>query len=242
MKDNIIQSLWVGPELGNMETLCIRSYLANGHDFHLYTFDEVRNIPEGTVVKNANDILPKEKIYRDAFGGFVNLSNQFRYTLLYKLGGWWVDMDTVCLKKFDFTQDFVFSSEFSEPTGRFMVNTTFIKSKAGAKFLSDCLDYIEIRGHENIHWGELGVNLISRMIFRNNLGEYIMLPESFCPVSPYQTKLFIHDTNYVLPEGAYAIHWWHEIWKRNNYDKNGEFPKYSLYEKMKSLYLAQPNH
>ena len=236
MKNQLIQSLWVGEALSPMETLCIRSFLANGHAFHLYVYDHVENIPEQTIVRDANEILPKEEIYMDAFGGYVNLSNQFRYTMLYKIGGWWVDMDTVCLKPFDFEEEFVFSSETSDPFNRCLVNTTYIKSPPGAKFLKDCLDFLAYRGHENIHWGELGVNLISRMIFRNGLGKFVRLPSFFCPVSGYRLNRLIGASDEEIPESAYAIHWWHELWRRGKIDKSGQFPETSWYERLKRKY------
>lgn len=237
----IIQSFWVGPRLGPMEVLCIHSYLENGHDFHLYTYEEVQNVPKGTIIKDANKIIRRNEIYVDAFGGYVNLSNQFRYTLLYKIGGWWVDMDTVCLKPFDFEEEYIFSSETSDPYKRYLVNTTYIKSQPGAKFLKDCLDFLNARGHENIHWGELGVNLISRMIFRNGLGKYVKPPVYFCPVSPYHVKGLISNTNYALPDAAYALHWWNEIWRRMGLDKNNSFPVNSIYEKMKREFKVPSN-
>lgn len=232
-KDNlIIQSFWFGTRLGPMEIMCIRSYLYHGHQFHLYVFNEVENIPPGTVVKDAADILSEGDIYKDSFGGYVNLSNLFRYTLLLKKGGWWVDMDTVCLKPFNFSQKYVFSSESSDPYNRYMVNTTFIKSEAGAGFLHDCLAFLEQRGTAHIHWGELGVNLISRMIFRNQLQEYICPSHYFCPVSAYQVRSFVEAGSPALP-GSYAIHWWNEIWRKLEIDKDGKFDDSSLYEILK---------
>ena len=63
----VIQSLWVGDRLRTMERLCISSYLRNGHDFHLYTYNPVEGIPDGTVVKDANEVMP-------------NIVDQFRFT------------------------------------------------------------------------------------------------------------------------------------------------------------------
>jgi mannosyltransferase OCH1-like enzyme len=220
-----------------MEILCINSYLANGHEFHLYTYSDIANVPNGTIVKDAGSIIPEKDIYVDCFGGYVNLANQFRFTLLFKLGGWWVDMDSVCLKPFDFKEDFVFSSEMTNDYERhYTINNTFIKSKPGAKFLKDCLDFLSIRGHEYIHWGELGITLLSRMIFRNRLEQFIKYPEYFCPVSYHNFNHLIGNSSYVLPEISYALHWWNEMWRRKGIDKNAKFPEKSLYETLKSKY------
>jgi len=235
--NNPIQSLWIGTELSPMEILCIKSYLANGHVFHLYTYHNLSGIPKGTVVKDANSIIPEKDIYIDRFGSYAHIADQFRFTLLYKIGGWWVDMDTVCLKHFDFEDDFVFSSERCDSLKqRCKVNNTYIKSEPCAKFLKDCLDFISVRGHEHIHWGELGVSLFSRMIFRNKMEQYIKSPDYFCPVSYYEFDVFIEDKPYVIPETSCALHWWNYFWSRDNVDKNSAFPKKSLYEVMKEKY------
>jgi len=110
--NRIIQGLWVGTELSVMEQLSIASFLNNNHQYHLYTYNEVRNVPAGTCIKDGNEILAASSIFqykdRKSYAGF---SNYFRYKLLFEKGGWWADMDMVCLRPFDFTDEYVFSSE-----------------------------------------------------------------------------------------------------------------------------------
>ena len=48
MNKPIIQSLWIGKELSVLEQLCICSFLKNGHNFHLYTYEKINNVPDGT--------------------------------------------------------------------------------------------------------------------------------------------------------------------------------------------------
>ena len=45
----IIQGLWVGPELSVMEQLSVSSFLRHGHQYHLYVYDDVKNVPAGTL-------------------------------------------------------------------------------------------------------------------------------------------------------------------------------------------------
>jgi len=90
-----IQGPWIGPELSLMEQLSISSFLQNGHDYHLYVYDEVKNIPAGTVIRNANEILPAAGMFqykhRPSYAGFAS---HFRYKLLLERGGWWADHST----------------------------------------------------------------------------------------------------------------------------------------------------
>jgi hypothetical protein len=105
----VIQSLWVGGRLSTMEQLCIRSFQAHGHEFVLYVYEATEGVPPGTVVMDANTIIPASRIftYREhqTYAGFANF---FRYKLLLERGGWFVDADMVCLRPFGFDDDYVF--------------------------------------------------------------------------------------------------------------------------------------
>lgn len=106
----IFQSLWIGERLSTLERLCLYSFIYHGHKFHLYTYDEVREVPEGVLVKDANRILPRDKIFKyknhDSYAGFADL---FRYKMLLENGGYWVDMDMVCLRPFTEQAPYLFS-------------------------------------------------------------------------------------------------------------------------------------
>src|SRR6478736_5289132 len=110
--DRIIQGLWIGEELSAMERMCIHSFLSHGHEFHLFVYANVENIPAGTIVKDGEEILSASSIfrYRDN-GSYAGFSNFFRYELLWQRGGWWVDLDTICLRPFRFEDEYVIGSE-----------------------------------------------------------------------------------------------------------------------------------
>ena len=73
---DLIQSLWIGPRLTTMEQLTIRSFLEHGHEFRLYVYDRVDGVPEGTVVCDGNEVLPRSRIFtyreHDSVSGFSN--------------------------------------------------------------------------------------------------------------------------------------------------------------------------
>src|SRR4051812_44012710 len=96
-----------------MEQLAIRSFLHHGHEFRLYTYQPVENLPPGTVELDAAEILPASAIFESAsHKTFAGFSNFFRYKLLLEKGGWWVDSDVVCLVPFDFPTPYVFAQEY----------------------------------------------------------------------------------------------------------------------------------
>ncbi|WP_353572791.1 glycosyltransferase [Candidatus Albibeggiatoa sp. nov. BB20] len=135
----IIQSLWIGDALSPMEQLCISSFLKNGHSFHLYTYDTVKNIPKDTIVMDANEIIPRNKIFKykmyDSYAGFANM---FRYKLLLEKGGYWVDSDIVCLQPFEQKQAYVLASAKRKKGGLKATNCVMGVSSAGSELMEYC--------------------------------------------------------------------------------------------------------
>lgn len=97
MNIKTVTSLWVGDELPLMSMLCIKSFLDHGHAFQLFTYQHYDNIPEGTLVRDAREILPEETIFRDSHNSLAPFSDWFRMKFLSLEGGFWVDMDVICL-------------------------------------------------------------------------------------------------------------------------------------------------
>ena len=121
----LVQSLWVGNDLSLLEIYSIRSFLKLGYKFHLYIYDPIKNIPKGVVIKDANEIMPRKLIFtlKDAYLPFSDI---FRYKMLYEKGNYWVDVDLIALRKFDFKEPFVFSSERTIQKGAYRLKQKFI--------------------------------------------------------------------------------------------------------------------
>lgn len=98
MNDNIISGLWIGPRLSRFEHNSIKSYLKQGYQYNLYTYDKVENIPEGTNILDANEILDKKYFFHYE-GLIAPFSDLFRYKLLYDKGGVWSDCDIICVRR-----------------------------------------------------------------------------------------------------------------------------------------------
>ena len=124
---DIIQSMWIGGELSNMEQLSAKSFIDHGHTYHLYTYGNVENIPEGVVVKDGNEILPESEIFRYTNGSVSAFSNMFRFALLYKKGGYWADTDFICVSNKKFKEPYVITSEPSLDYNHNVITSSFIK-------------------------------------------------------------------------------------------------------------------
>jgi mannosyltransferase OCH1-like enzyme len=237
-ENKIIQGLWIGNELSIMEQLCVSSFLRNGHEFHLYVYDEPLNIPAGTTIKDGNEILPADRIfkYRD-YPSYAGFSNFFRYKLLLDRGGWWADMDLVCIKPFDFAAPYVFSSEISK--GEEVINCGAIKSPRGSPLMEYAWGVCQTKKPEELVWGETGPRLLGEAVRRYALEEFKKAYQTFCPIGYSDWETIITPAEIDLPEDVYAIHLWNEMWRHWGKDKNAQYPADCLYERLKKEYLVE---
>ncbi len=92
-----VYALWIGGEMPVLEQLSIHCYLHQGVDLHLFTYHHDGNIPEGTTLRDAREIIPEEYIFQDSSGRYELFTDWFRYTFLHMYGGVWTQLDMLCL-------------------------------------------------------------------------------------------------------------------------------------------------
>lgn len=238
-ENKVIQGLWIGPELSVMERLSIASFLGNGHEYHLYVYDDVRNVPGDAVVKDGSEILPASMIFQyKKQKSFSAFSNFFRYKLLLERGGWWADSDMVCLKRFDFSNEYVFSSEMAN--GEDFINCGVIKAPRGSPAMAYAWDICRAKKPETLAWGEVGPRLMSESIKRLSLEGFVMPPRIFCPFGYEEWDAVLNPNKiWSFDSDACAIHLWNEMWRRNERDKNQSYHPDCLYEQLKRRYLGE---
>lgn len=243
---DIIQSLWIGDSLSKLEQVCIKSFIDNGHKFHLYTYGPVKNIPEGVTVKDGNEILHESEIFRYKNGSVSAFSNLFRFTMLYKKGGYWVDTDVICVKPFRYTTDFVISSEPNNFYTDKIINAGVLKFKKGS---IEALEGINIQRKNkeqilsgNIQWGS-GPSCVKQIVNKFNLHEYVLPWTAICtclwsdfnslinPYGNFNSKIIKSPEQF--PTEMVGIHLWNELFRRNNINKNDTFHPDSLIEHFK---------
>jgi mannosyltransferase OCH1-like enzyme len=196
-----------------------------------------KNIPGGTVIKDANEILPAASIFQyqssPSYAGFANF---FRYKLILERGGWWADTDMVCLKPFDFCEQYVFSSEISE--GCEVVTSGIFKSPAGSEVMAHAWGVCQTKDPKQLVWGETGPKLMGEAVRRLALEKYTKPSHVFCPLAfPEWHKVLEPDYGIEFDESTYAIHLWNEKWRAAGQDKNGQYDESCLYEQLKRRYL-----
>ncbi len=237
-----VQSLWIGERLGTIQRLSIQSFLAQGNEFHLYTYDNVANVPAGTTLCDASSILPDSEVfqYQTGFGrgSYSAFSNLFRYRLLFGHGGWWVDTDVVCLQPMPRAPEYVFATELSPqriPTAA----ACAIRSPCGAEYLRYCLEVCEAVDRATLQWGQIGPALMDDAIWRFGLERYLAPVHQFNPVNYFDFDDFTDPGfDFTRLAGSIGVHLWHQMWSGQGVDPDGEMPGDSLFGMLRDRYLG----
>lgn len=285
--NRIVQSFWYSQNpnqntITPIEILCIASYLHHQHEFHLYTYtpndasminlqENLKNSPyfQNLYIKDAREIMGEEKIFFDDRGqiGIAAFSDLFRFSMLEQKGGWWVDMDTICLQPINFAQPYVFATERKNDKKEGSA-TCIIKAPKNSPFLKELLtqaNHIIQEDRESVkrmqktlsfkikllfkpklkqkinknHWGIIGPLFLERMLdTHQNMQQYIVPAEYFCHINFWEPQHFI-DPNFTLPQNKtiYTLHVWNAMWENFTMDKN-TFPKGSLLQKLQDQFLC----
>lgn len=95
----VVSGFWESEHLSPIAELCMRSYMDHGHRFQLYSYQKIKNLPEGVESCDANDLLPEQShpAAQDQHGSLMVERLRARY--LASRGGFWAELDTVCLRK-----------------------------------------------------------------------------------------------------------------------------------------------
>lgn len=229
---DVVSSLWVG-SLSPLEHLCMRSFLKQGHPVHLYSYDFLTG-PEGVEMKDADDILPRASISR--FQNLANFSDFFRYTLLMKRGGWWVDLDVFCLRPFVFSEPYVFASQLVVQRTNDEITSCVIKAPQRSPLLLWCLEKVSQMNTKQNAWSAIGPALLLEGHRKFGLQSAVQPHRRFCPLHYFEAPANVYgpgSDQHRFASDTLAVHLWHEESRRGKIDKYGRHPG-SLYERLQA--------
>ncbi len=237
-QDKVANSLWIGDELSPQHVISINSFIQNGFKYNLYTYDGVKNIPSGVNVLDGNVILPESKIwyYNTGFnkGSPSGFSNQFRFTLLNTLGGLWVDTDVVLLKDFNLDKPYIFISERNVNGDIHPTSSVIYSESRCLDIWSEAIDNISYRNKARVIHGETGPELVTYLVNKYNLHNYVLPPNAFCAIDWHETDKLIDGTQ--LPDDVIGLHLFDAQSNLNDIDKK-TFPYVTIIEQLKRKYL-----
>jgi hypothetical protein len=249
-----IQMLWVRGDLSRMELLSLRSFLAQGHPVHLYTYAAPSNVPDGIVLKDAGEVVPallapaadRVPFGKGSMGAF---SDYFRYQLLYQRGGWWCDMDVVAIKPWTGFPEFVAVSTYEQGYGQ-IANGYALRANPGDEILGRCLDALKDQKLSELDISDTGPLLLNKVLGPEGVRRHCQQPEVFGPVPwnagwqllrPLRKRFTIEELKQRLrrphlsmrfTRRTVAVHLWHETWRAAGWNKADRHDSTCLYEKL----------
>jgi len=223
-------TLWVGDTLGPVERACLRSVVRQGHRIALYCYREPGGIPEQVEVRDASEILPLDRVPKSWFDRADLYSDWFRYELLKRGLGTWVDTDVYLLAPLKADQPYLFGLE-----GRDHLNNAILRLPPDSPLLPCLLEpflkrttprwmawryYVPVRAYElvtgsadltEIPWATTGPRALTYLARKYGLDGLAEPQERFYPV-PWQQADWILDPDKALEDvigpRTVAIHLW----------------------------------
>ena len=188
-KRHIIKSLWIGHYLNQLSELCIMSWLRLDYQVELYI--DTLNLPKymdkyrssgQLIFKSVKEIMN----YNNSLD-ILPFADLFRYKLLHKTGGTWLDTDMFLLRRLP-QDNIIVSSEHTFRSGAF-------KSK---------LDYVPNIGVLRFPKGHQLLDAVIQKI------ENKIMPSEFCDNMNIFRKLVVKQTDIDIarPEVFCGLDWW----------------------------------
>jgi hypothetical protein len=208
----LLQTFWTGKPLSRLERAALQSYVNQGYTVDVYTYNPLpvfrTQVPDAGPrirVHDAREILPESALFeyggratvgaRDDAYRFLPFSDLFRFTMLHKKGGAWIDLDIFLTRPISaavLRRPYVFSSERTIQKGAYrkaepeIVDMGFIKVPAPASPLTTwILDHLPAPDPKTPFDY---MNLYRKAIAALDLGRYVLPARAFLPLNWWDVK------------------------------------------------------
>ena len=265
-----IGALWIGGSLTWLEQLCLKSFVAHGHETTLFTYGHVKGVPDGVQVRDGREIVDTDDFVKHARTESVALfSDLFRFHMIKQIPGIiYVDTDVFCLRPLDIDEPNLFGYEALGKKNKGRLNGAILRLAPDSAMLSEMLTFMEDeypepqwlgpawkreirerRANGNpVHvsempwgiWGPLGITNIARI---TGDVQYAKKPEYFYPVPfPDRRILFRRPAKVLscLTDNSYTIHMWAPIKRFASVRFDGLCPPHSYIGQRLSEYGINP--
>lgn len=228
-------TLWIGEELGAVERACLRSVMRHGSSVALYCYGRPAGVPEGVDVRDAAAVLPESKVFTGRNGSFAAFSDWFRYELLERGCGTWVDTDIYLLKPLDGRGAYLFGEESDG-----ILNNAVLRLPADSPIVRLLLEPFRAAGIPRgltwrqrlplqidklfrartdlatLPWGSTGPLALTALAREFGLGSRALPSDAFYPVR-WQDAAWVGNPAVklqdMITERTVAIHLWNECIK-----------------------------
>ena len=258
--DLLLQTFWTGKPLSRMERAALQSYVNCGYTVTIYTYNPMAEfmvqVPPSPyiIVRDARELLPESQLFQYAGRAGVGkrenayshlpFSDLFRFTMLHRNGGAWIDLDIFMTRPVPsrvLRHQYAFSSERTIQKGAYkmkmpeIVDMGFIKVPGpGSKLTSWILEHIPT-GLLDLKTPFDYMNLYRKAIAALHLEKYVLPANAFLPLNWWDVKDSFaagagkQDACYKSKYGVepfcvahlkqsdvYGVHWFRAILRKKN--------------------------
>ena len=235
-----VRTFWTGPPLSYYEILSLKSFVATGARVFLYSYDADLIVPDGVEILDAEDIVPLEYLKRynsenpDAWSRHSDL---MRYGMLHRFGGWYLDLDVICLKDRFPDLDLYFGR-----AGEERIYPTIMKFPAGSPALKDLIDTAKLvlpnadRAVAGNARAVIGNPLFSKVLKDHGLDQMAQPRSDAYEIAIHEMLLFFNPSQCETVQGRLRdksfTHLWNGAWNGLRIPRNYGPPKGSFLDLM----------
>lgn len=214
--DSTVRAFWHGDPLTGYQAMCLRSFVERGCAVEVFSYDRHLAMPAGVVRRDAADVWPTDEVmlYQSGFGtGSPSLhSNLFRYAMLHRLGGWWIDLDVVLLGALP-ADAMYFARERPD-----LIAVGTLRFPARHALLAEAVETCVSKGKAAL-WGQTGPQLFTALLARHGLAPLAKGPETTYPVPWREIAMLFDPARYQEAEAACRharfLHLYGEVWRQS---------------------------
>ncbi len=221
--------------LGDLEQICLLSMLRQNSKVRLFCYDLIRNAPSGIEIIDAREIMPRhELLVHRATGGPSLGSNKFRYLILKKGLGTWLDTDVLLIKQLPQAENYIFGWQDKR-----LICGAVLYLPPNSSVLSEICDFVDqeypippfydeatrfalVRksklGHptnvRDLPWGVYGPEALTYFIWKNDLIHLSKPREVFYPVHYTKAHVLLsskYEVSELLTPSTVAVHLWNNV-------------------------------
>ena len=196
------------------EAACIASYVKQGYEIAVYSYEPLGNVPLGAERCDAREIVQPEAMSKFLYAGKPNLSHfsdYFRYLLFQKTERIWVDADMLLVRRID------------QPLSQTVLAREWQPSICGAVMrigaqdghLANLITATEAAMGKDLLWGETGPLLLTKEFGKAALMKLAFDPERFYAIDHDDFwKVFLPEHADECEERtkrAWGVHLWNNI-------------------------------
>jgi len=172
------RTLHIGGPLRLWERCCLQSFVDFGHDAVVFGYERF-DVPAGVRWEPAQDVVTdvdRERFFAARPGAISRFSDLFRYVLLDRHGGWWVDTDVLCQTGSPPEDNIVLGWEDEN-----LICGAVMRIAGGHPLLSSAINYCWEHAGEGDR-SHLGPALLTKLVPKFGLLERVSPPPKFFPI------------------------------------------------------------